>query len=73
MYKDAIKEHAYQCAMNNLEDDYVPLDEFIAEQGKVEVFYLLGGQCQWNIMYCFNAVLKWFYPVVFLNRQISLI
>ncbi|XP_040022868.2 kinesin-like protein KIF20A [Gasterosteus aculeatus] len=36
MYKDAIKEHAYQCAMNNLEDDYVPLDEFIAEQGKVE-------------------------------------
>nr|XP_046227962.1 kinesin-like protein KIF20A isoform X2 [Scatophagus argus] len=36
MYKDAIKEHAYQCAMNNLEDDYVPLDEFIAEQEKVE-------------------------------------
>ncbi|KAL6098068.1 uncharacterized protein ACO6RY_13459 [Pungitius sinensis] len=36
MYKDAIKEHAYQCAMNNLEDDYVPLDEFIAEQDKVE-------------------------------------
>uniref|UniRef100_UPI0037E872B7 kinesin-like protein KIF20A n=1 Tax=Semicossyphus pulcher TaxID=241346 RepID=UPI0037E872B7 len=36
MYKDAIKEHAYQRAMNNLEDDYVPLDEFIAEQEKVE-------------------------------------
>ncbi|XP_054478956.1 kinesin-like protein KIF20A isoform X2 [Anoplopoma fimbria] len=36
MYKDAVKEHAYQCAMNNLEDDYVPLDEFIAEQEKVE-------------------------------------
>ncbi|KAM9713186.1 kinesin-like protein KIF20A isoform 3-T3 [Menidia menidia] len=36
MYKDAIKEHAYQCAMNNLEDDYVPLDEFTAEQEKVE-------------------------------------
>ncbi|XP_042255773.1 kinesin-like protein KIF20A [Thunnus maccoyii] len=36
MYKDAIKEHAYQCAMNNLEDDYVPLDEFVAEQEKVE-------------------------------------
>uniref|UniRef100_A0A671TVR8 Kinesin-like protein n=1 Tax=Sparus aurata TaxID=8175 RepID=A0A671TVR8_SPAAU len=34
MYKDAIKEHAYQSAMNNLEDDYVPLDEFIAEQEK---------------------------------------
>ena len=37
MYKDAIKEHAYQCALNNLEDDYVPLDEFTAEQEKVEV------------------------------------
>ncbi|KAM9839667.1 kinesin-like protein KIF20A [Aulostomus maculatus] len=36
MYKDAIKEHAYQCAMSSLEDDYVPLDEFIAEQEKVE-------------------------------------
>ncbi|XP_024861473.1 kinesin-like protein KIF20A isoform X2 [Kryptolebias marmoratus] len=36
MYKDAIKEHAYQCAMNNLEDNYVPLDEFTAEQKKVE-------------------------------------
>lgn len=36
MYKDAIKEHAYQSAMRNLEDDYVPLDEFTAEQEKVE-------------------------------------
>ncbi|XP_029978869.1 kinesin-like protein KIF20A [Sphaeramia orbicularis] len=36
MYKDAIKEHAYQSAMRNLEDDYVPLDEFMAEQEKVE-------------------------------------
>ncbi|CAJ1081769.1 kinesin-like protein KIF20A isoform X1 [Xyrichtys novacula] len=36
MYKDAIKEHAYQSAMNNLEDDYVPLDEFLREQEKVE-------------------------------------
>lgn len=37
MYKDAVKEHAYQSAMNNLLDDYVPLDEFVAEQEKVEV------------------------------------
>ncbi|XP_039472979.1 kinesin-like protein KIF20A [Oreochromis aureus] len=36
MYKDAIKEHAYQSAMTNLEDNYVPLDEFTAEQEKVE-------------------------------------
>lgn len=42
MYKDAIKEHAYQSAMNNLEDNYVPLDEFITEQEKVEVWYFIG-------------------------------
>lgn len=41
MYKDAIKEHAYQCAMSSLEDNYVPLDEFTAEQEKVEVRMLL--------------------------------
>lgn len=40
MYKDAIKEHAYQSAMSHLEDDYVPLDEFLAEQQRVEV-------CRW--------------------------
>lgn len=42
MYKDVIKEHAYQSAMNNLEDDYVPFDEFIAEQEKVEVCHLIN-------------------------------
>ncbi|XP_015230453.1 PREDICTED: kinesin-like protein KIF20A [Cyprinodon variegatus] len=36
MFKDAIKEHAYQCAMNDLEDNYVPLDEFTEEQEKAE-------------------------------------
>ncbi|XP_049604822.1 kinesin-like protein KIF20A [Syngnathus scovelli] len=36
MYKDAIKEHAYKSAMNDLEDNYVPLEEFTAEQEKVE-------------------------------------
>ncbi|XP_029935633.1 kinesin-like protein KIF20A isoform X2 [Myripristis murdjan] len=36
MYKDAIKEHAYQCAMNRVEDDYVPVEEFIAEQENAE-------------------------------------
>ncbi|XP_077410635.1 kinesin-like protein KIF20A [Vanacampus margaritifer] len=36
MYKDAIKEYAYKTAMNSLEDDYVPLEEFTAEQEKVE-------------------------------------
>nr|XP_020477570.1 kinesin-like protein KIF20A isoform X2 [Monopterus albus] len=37
MYKEAIKAHAYQSAMNSLEDNYVHVDEFIAEQEKVEV------------------------------------
>ncbi|KAM3860456.1 kinesin-like protein KIF20A [Diretmus argenteus] len=35
-YKDAFKEHAYQCARERLEDEYVPLDELTAEQEKVE-------------------------------------
>lgn len=47
IYKDAIRQHAYQSAMNNLEDDYVPFDEFIAEQDKVEV-------CN-AIMHCSNS------------------
>ncbi|CAL8293447.1 unnamed protein product [Lota lota] len=36
MYKDAIKEHAYQSAMNRIGDNYVPVNEFIAEEEKVE-------------------------------------
>ncbi|KAJ8010116.1 hypothetical protein DPEC_G00071650 [Dallia pectoralis] len=36
LYKDALKDHAYQRALERVEDDYVPLDEFIAEQEKVE-------------------------------------
>lgn len=37
MYKEAIKKHAYMCAMEQIEDHYVPIEEFIAEQEKVEV------------------------------------
>ncbi|KAL0961667.1 hypothetical protein UPYG_G00353000 [Umbra pygmaea] len=36
IYKDALKDHAYQRALERVEDNYVPLDEFIAEQEKVE-------------------------------------
>ncbi|XP_069816132.1 kinesin-like protein KIF20A isoform X1 [Dendropsophus ebraccatus] len=36
MYKKAIKNHAYRQAMEELEEDYVPLEEFQAEQDKVE-------------------------------------
>lgn len=37
MYKEALKEHAYQCALERLEEEYVPLDEFMAEQDRAEV------------------------------------
>nr|XP_015209019.1 PREDICTED: kinesin-like protein KIF20A isoform X2 [Lepisosteus oculatus] len=36
MYKDAIKEHAYQCALERVEEEYVPVDEFLAEQERVQ-------------------------------------
>ncbi|XP_061454997.1 kinesin-like protein KIF20A isoform X2 [Rhineura floridana] len=36
MYKEAIKKHAYMCAMEQIEEHYVPIEEFIAEQAKVE-------------------------------------
>ncbi|NXV82419.1 KI20A protein, partial [Atlantisia rogersi] len=36
MYKEAIKKHAYMCAMEQIEDHYVPMEEFLAEQEKVE-------------------------------------
>ncbi|NWY10501.1 KI20A protein, partial [Aphelocoma coerulescens] len=36
MYKEAIKKHAYMCAMEQVEDHYVPIEEFLAEQEKVE-------------------------------------
>ncbi|XP_053571861.1 kinesin-like protein KIF20A [Bombina bombina] len=37
MYRKAIKNHAYRQAMEDLEDNYVPLEEFQLEQEKVEV------------------------------------
>ncbi|XP_053098570.1 kinesin-like protein KIF20A isoform X2 [Hemicordylus capensis] len=36
MYKEAIKKHAYMCAMEQIEEHYVSIEEFIAEQAKVE-------------------------------------
>ncbi|NWU59006.1 KI20A protein, partial [Dromas ardeola] len=36
MYKEAIRKHAYVCAMEQIEDHYVPIEEFLAEQQKVE-------------------------------------
>ncbi|KAH1176772.1 hypothetical protein KIL84_010474 [Mauremys mutica] len=40
MYKEAIKKHAYMCAMEQIEDHYVPIEEFIVEQEKVEVDFI---------------------------------
>uniref|UniRef100_A0A4W4DWH6 Kinesin-like protein n=1 Tax=Electrophorus electricus TaxID=8005 RepID=A0A4W4DWH6_ELEEL len=34
MYKEALKEHAYQCALERLEEDYVPLEDYTAEQDR---------------------------------------
>ncbi|KAM9501256.1 kinesin-like protein KIF20A [Clarias gariepinus] len=36
MYKEALKEHAYQCALERLEEEYVPVDEFTAEQDRAK-------------------------------------
>ncbi|XP_063309088.1 kinesin-like protein KIF20A [Pelobates fuscus] len=36
LYKKAIKNHAYRQALEELEENYVPLDEFQAEQEKAE-------------------------------------
>lgn len=41
MYKEAIKKHAYMRAMEQIEDQYVPIEEFLAEQEKVEVWHTL--------------------------------
>ncbi|KAG5850257.1 hypothetical protein ANANG_G00080310 [Anguilla anguilla] len=38
LYKDALKDHAYQCALERIEDKYVHVDEFFAEQQKTEEF-----------------------------------
>ncbi|XP_062849606.1 kinesin-like protein KIF20A [Trichomycterus rosablanca] len=36
MYKEALKEHAYQCALERLNDDYVPIDVYTEEQDRVK-------------------------------------
>lgn len=37
LYKDALKEHAYQCAMDRLEEDYIPIEEYNTAQGREQV------------------------------------
>lgn len=43
MYKEALKDHAYQCALERLEEEYVPLEEFTAEQDRAKVYTLQSG------------------------------
>ncbi len=38
MYKESLKEHAYQCALERLEDDYIPIEEYNEEQERVKVY-----------------------------------
>ncbi|KAJ7398351.1 Kinesin-like protein KIF20A [Pitangus sulphuratus] len=54
MYKEAIKKHAYMCAMEQIEDHYVPIEEFLAEQEKVEnhsefLNITLSSQNNWQL------------------------
>ncbi|KAL2085303.1 hypothetical protein ACEWY4_018623 [Coilia grayii] len=34
LYKDALKEHAYQCAMERVEEDYIPIEEYNTAQDR---------------------------------------
>ncbi|XP_073691852.1 kinesin-like protein KIF20A [Garra rufa] len=36
MYKEALKDHAYQCALERLEEDYIPIEEYNEEQERVK-------------------------------------
>lgn len=36
MYKEALKEHAYQCALERLEEDYIPIDDYSEEQERAK-------------------------------------
>lgn len=36
MYKEALKEHAYQCALERLEEDYIPIEEYNEELERIK-------------------------------------
>lgn len=37
MYKEALKEHAYQCALERLEEEYVQIEEYTTAQDRAKV------------------------------------
>ncbi|XP_072544101.1 kinesin-like protein KIF20A [Salminus brasiliensis] len=48
MYKEALKEHAYQCALERLEDDYVPLEEYTEVQDRAKELERRVNELEWK-------------------------
>ncbi|XP_036453577.1 kinesin-like protein KIF20A [Colossoma macropomum] len=49
MYKEALKEHAYQCALERLEDDYVTIEEYTAEQDRAKELERRVNELEWKL------------------------
>ncbi|KAL6490413.1 hypothetical protein MHYP_G00007580 [Metynnis hypsauchen] len=49
MYKEALKEHAYQCALERLEDDYVPVEEYTAVQDRAKELERCVNELEWKL------------------------
>ncbi|XP_016396335.1 kinesin-like protein KIF20A isoform X2 [Sinocyclocheilus rhinocerous] len=52
MYKEALKEHAYQCALERLEEDYIPIEEYNEEQERVKELEKLVRELEQNCQRC---------------------
>ncbi|XP_058639452.1 kinesin-like protein KIF20A isoform X2 [Onychostoma macrolepis] len=52
MYKEALKEHAYQCALERLEEDYIPIEEYNEEQERVKELEKLVRELEQKCQYC---------------------
>ncbi|XP_066536594.1 kinesin-like protein KIF20A isoform X2 [Hoplias malabaricus] len=48
MYKEALKEHAYQCALERLEEDYVTVEEYTAEQDRAKELERRVNELEWK-------------------------
>ncbi|XP_059392353.1 kinesin-like protein KIF20A [Carassius carassius] len=52
MYKEALKEHAYQCALERLEEDYIPVEEYNEEQERVKELEKLVRELEEKCQHC---------------------
>ncbi|XP_016355227.1 kinesin-like protein KIF20A isoform X4 [Sinocyclocheilus anshuiensis] len=52
MYKEALKEHAYQCALERLEEDYIPIEEYNEEQERVKELEKLVRELEQKCQRC---------------------